>query len=88
MEDYAENIIAEKKYSQVDAEGNRRLIFQEITDHKKDHTAIPIDDRWIQHDVNQTLRKTTQGWCLQILWQDGTTSRKNLHNIKKSIQLN
>lgn len=48
-QEYAANVIADNIYSQVDADGNRPLIFQEITDHKKDHTAVAIDDKWIHH---------------------------------------
>jgi hypothetical protein len=55
-----------------------------FTDHKKDHTAVAIDDKWIQHGANCTLRKTIQGWYLQMLWCDGTTSWESLRNIKES----
>jgi hypothetical protein len=34
--------------------------------------------------ANKTLRKTTQGWDLQILWHDGTTSWESLWNLKES----
>jgi hypothetical protein len=49
------NMIAENIYSRVDAEGNHHLIFQEITDHKKDHTAVLMDDKWIQNGANKAL---------------------------------
>jgi hypothetical protein len=70
--------------SQVDVDGYRHLIFQEIMDHKKDHTAILMDDKWIQHGANKSLRKTTQGWFLQVSWRDGTTSWESLQNLKES----
>jgi hypothetical protein len=31
-------------FAQVDNEGNHFLLLQEITDHKKDHSAIPISE--------------------------------------------
>ena len=41
-EKYQANIIAENMFAQVDSEGNQFLLLQEITDHKHDHSAIPI----------------------------------------------
>lgn len=55
VEEYMANMFAENIYSQVDAEGNHCLIFQEITDHKKDHTAVLMDDKWIQNGANKAL---------------------------------
>ncbi len=43
-------------------------MLKEIIDHKKDNTALHIDDKWIQHGNNKTLSKTTEGWQLQVLW--------------------
>jgi hypothetical protein len=44
-EKYQANVIAENMFAQqVDNEGNQFLLLQEITDHKKDHSAIPILD--------------------------------------------
>ncbi len=74
VEEYVANVIAENIYSQVDEEGNQFVMLKEIIDHRKDHTAVAIDDKWIQHGSNKTLCKTTQGWQLRILWRDGTSS--------------
>jgi hypothetical protein len=41
-EKYQANMIAENMFAQVDSEGNQFLLLQEITDHKKDHSAVPI----------------------------------------------
>jgi hypothetical protein len=43
------NIIAENMFAQVDNEGNLYLLLQEITDHKKDKSAIPISEGTIQN---------------------------------------
>ncbi len=71
MEEYAANVIAKNIYSQVDQEGHQFVILKEIIDHHKDQTAVAIDDKWVQHSINKTLCKTTQGWQLRILWHDG-----------------
>jgi hypothetical protein len=43
-EKYQVNIVAENMFAQVDNEGNQYLLLQEITDDKKDNSAIPISD--------------------------------------------
>ncbi len=84
VEDYAANLIAENIYSQVDAEGIRYVLLDEIINHRSDSTAIQIDDKWTKGKANQTLRRTTQGWQLQVQWKDGSTSWEHLRNLKAS----
>jgi hypothetical protein len=84
IEEYAANTIAENIYSQLDTNGERYLVFQEIIDHIKDDTAIQLKDKYIHHGSNKTLRHTTKGWFLQILWKDGSTSWEPLRNLKES----
>jgi hypothetical protein len=60
------------------------VLLDEIMNHCKDNSAIGIDDKYIKHDSNQTLRKTTQGWYFQVLWRDGTTSWEPLKNLRVS----
>ena len=83
-EEFAANTIAENIYSQVDEEGNQYILLKEITDHRKDGSAIAIDDKWIQHGSNWQLRRTNQGWQLNVLWRDGTTLWEHLRNQKES----
>ena len=47
IEKYQANIIAENMYAQVDEEGCHYLVLEEIIDHKKDNTAVPISDGMI-----------------------------------------
>jgi hypothetical protein len=81
---YAANIIAENIYAQIDEEGNRVLLLGEILGHRHDGTAIKADDKYITHGANRTLRRTTQGWYLQVQWRDGSTSWEPLRNLKES----
>jgi len=78
------NIIAENIYSKVDPEGNRYRLLDEIVDHHKDQAATPIDDKWITHGANKTLRRITLGWKLLVKWKDGSTSWEDLQNLKAS----
>jgi hypothetical protein len=83
-EEFAANTIADNIYSQANAEGNQHLLLKEMTDHKRDGSAIVADDKWIQHGSNKQLWRTTQGWQLKVLWRDGTSSWEHLRNLKES----
>ena len=74
VETYAANIIAENIYSQLDDEGNRFLLLEEIMDHRRGKNAVHIDDKYIIHNGRKTPRCTTQGWEFLIKWRDGSTS--------------
>jgi hypothetical protein len=41
---YQANVIAANMFAQVDSEGNQCLLLQEITDHKEDHSAVPVSE--------------------------------------------
>jgi hypothetical protein len=84
VETYAANIIAENIYSQLDNEGNRFLLLEEIMDHRWGKNAIHIDDKYIIHNGRKTPRCTTQGWEFLIKWRDGSTSWEALKNLKDS----
>ncbi len=81
---YAANIIAQSIYSKVDLEGHRYRLLDEVINHHKDESATPLGDKWIKHGSNQTLRKDTIGWKLQVQWKDGSTSWEPLRNLKQS----
>lgn len=79
------NIIAEALYSQVDSEGKQFLLMEEITDHRKDATAVGIDDGYTaRQGSNRQRRRTTKGWQLLVQWKDGTTSWASLADLKES----
>ncbi len=84
VEEYAANALVENIYSQVDAEGLRHLLLDEIINHHKDENAIHMEDKWIQGHANRSCRPTTKGWQLQVRWKNGTTSWEPLHNLKSA----
>jgi hypothetical protein len=84
LESYSANVIAENIFSQVDPEGNRYILLSEITNHRKDNLAIGIDDIYSTHGSNRNLRKTTQGWELQVTWKVGSSSWEPLKNLRIS----
>ena len=82
---FTANMIAENLYSQVDEEGNSYSVLNEITDHKKDGSAVTKDDG-MEVGRNGILRprRTTKGWKLLVSWKDGTSSWVPLKDIKES----
>jgi len=78
VNEYAANLIIENIFQQVDEEGRQHLLFQEIMDHRKDHTALPFTPE------NIHKAKTTKGWFLQVLWKDGTSTWEPLRDMKEA----
>ena len=82
---YQANITAENMFKQVDNEGNQYLLLQEITDHRKDNSAIPISDGTVQSSNGTVKPKVmTRGWFLLVQWHDGSTSWERLADLKQS----
>jgi hypothetical protein len=85
VKEFAANVIAEHIYSQVDNEGRRHLILDEIIDHRKDGSAVAPDDLYdTDRNGNQHMRRTTKGWKLSIQWKDGSASWLPLKDLKES----
>jgi hypothetical protein len=64
------------------------IILNEITDHKKDESAIPISDGYtISANGNRAPKKTTRGWHLLCTWKDGTSDWIALKDLKDSNPL-
>ena len=76
------NTIAESIYSQVDDEGRSFAILSGIVDHRKDNTAVHIDDGKVPG--TNKWRRTTKGWQLLVEWKDGTSDWLPLADIKES----
>ncbi len=79
------NVIAENLFSQVDEEGRQQLVLQEISDHRKDGSAIPISEGMFRtRSGAQVPKKTTRGWELKVEWKDGTSDWVPLRELKES----
>ena len=61
--EYTTNVIAEHLYSQVDSEGRQYLLLDEIEEHKRDASAVSMDDGFYD-DERRKPRITTKGWKL------------------------
>ena len=53
------NIIAELMFAQVDSEGHHYQLLQEITDHRKERSEIPISDGMIRSQNGNMVPKNT-----------------------------
>ena len=85
MDKYTVSVIAENMFPQVDDEVNQYLIMNQITDHRKDNTAIPISDGMTRgHNRNELPKITTRGWELLVEWENGSTSWMKIKDMKES----
>jgi hypothetical protein len=78
-------MIAENMLAGCDSEGHHFQLIQEITDHKKDRSAIKISDGFIiSRNGKRTAKKTTRGWKLLVEWKDQTVDWVPLKDLKES----
>ncbi|KAI2508005.1 Reverse transcriptase (RNA-dependent DNA polymerase) [Fragilaria crotonensis] len=81
----AANLIAQHLYSQIDEEGNRHMLLDDIIDHRRTAQAIDKADAFVSMTNGVKRRKrTTQGWQLLCQWRDGSTNWVNLKDMKHS----
>ena len=59
--EFAANIISQNMYSQCDADGNKYLITDAITNHKKDQTEVEKSDTFVIVNGQEKHKKTTKG---------------------------
>ena len=56
-EAYSTNLIAESMYSQVDDEGFQHILLKEISDHRKDSSAVAKDDAFFDSQSGRRCRR-------------------------------
>ena len=79
IQQYGANIIAENMYSQVDDEGHRYMLLDEIVDHRKKDTAIERDDGFVTDPHGRKSRI-----LFLVNWKDGSQSWVSLKDMKES----
>jgi len=80
----AANAIAENMFAQVDAEGNRHVLFDEIIDHRCDGTEVKMQDAFLKVKGRKVRKKTTKGWEILVQWKDGSTTWVKLKDMKEA----
>ena len=70
-------------FAQVDAEGNRHVLFNKIVDHSTNGYEIKLDYQFITSiNGNSRRRETTKGWEILVRWKDGSTTCEKLKDMK------
>jgi hypothetical protein len=63
----AANVIAENMFAQVNDEGNRHVLFDEIVDHRTDGSEVKQQDAYLTTcNENKRRRETTMGWEILV----------------------
>ena len=79
------NYIAENLFAQVDDDGNRQVLMNEIIDYRTNRTELKQQDAFIITKTGTKRRQeTTKGWELLIEWKDGSTNWVSLKDRKES----
>ena len=77
------DIISESMFTQVDSEVHHYQFLQEITNHSKYWSSIPISDGMVcSYNGNTFPKKTTRLWDLLVDWKDGSSSWIPLKDLK------
>lgn len=81
------NAISENLFAQVDQEGNRLLLIDDIVDYRSTKEAVKLADAFVvSKDGSRQRRKpTTKGWELLIRWKDGSETWHPLKDMKESF---
>ena len=86
MHRYSANVIAENMWAEVDEDGYHHQLVDCIIDHHSDETAVKIGEEFFKTKNNRNIRKkTTRVWKIKIQWKDGSTSWKQLRDVKESV---
>ena len=79
------NYIAENVFAQVDQEGNRQVLLNEIIDYCTTGNKVRQQDTFITTRTGTKRRhETTIGWDLLVQWKDGSTNWIALKDLKES----
>jgi hypothetical protein len=80
------NAIAENLFSQIDEEGHRLQLIDEIIDYRKTDEAIKETDAFIVTPSGRNSRRhTTAGWELLVRWKDGSQTWVPLKDAKEAF---
>ena len=79
------NIIAENLLEQVDDDGHRHLLIDEIEDHQINESAIPKSQETYNTPSRMIRKKiTTRGWEFYLQWKGGYRDWITMKDLKDS----
>lgn len=79
------NAIAENMFAQVDQEGNRLMLLDEIADFRLTGTAVKPEDAFLEHEGRRHRKKTTVGAEVLMRWKDGSETWTKLKDVKEAF---
>jgi hypothetical protein len=81
----AANAIAENLFAQIDDEGNRHVLFDEITSYRTNGKELKQQDAYVTTSSGTKRRKeSTVGWELLVQWKDASTTWVALKDMKEA----
>ena len=81
----AANSITENIFAQVDEEGNRHVLFDEIVEHQFDGNQVKMQDVFSTNTQGLNRRRpTTKGWKILVKWKYRITTWIALKYTKES----
>jgi len=80
----AANAIAENLFAQIDAEGNRFVLIDEIIGHRTTGDEVKQADAFVETKSGRRRRITTKGWEILVRWKDGSETWVPLKDMKES----
>ena len=78
------NVIAENLLAQVDDEGHRHLLIDEIEGFRKNDDAIPKEEGTYSASGVERKKRTTKGWQFYVRWKDGSADWVGMKDLKDS----
>lgn len=77
------NLIAENLLAQVDEEGHRQMMIDEIIDHRVLEDAIPFSEgTYVTQTGMKRKKRTTRGWEICVQWKDGSNEWISFKDLK------
>ena len=77
------NIITVLMYAQCDIDQNEYLLLEAFANHRKNGSALSMEDQKVVIKGWETLRKSKAGWDICYKWKDWSTSWEKLSKLKE-----
>ena len=71
-------------YAQCNVDWNKYHLLDIFINHKKNTSALSVEDQQIIVKGQDTLRKPKDDWDIYFEWKDGSTLWEKLSNLKES----
>ena len=83
MTELAANVNEESMYAKCDAKRNESLWLEALIDHRKNGSALSVEDQNVFVKGWETLKNSLADEDIFCKWKDGSTSCEKLSNLKE-----